>query len=139
MGGNVKVSEWPIQCAAASGQTGPRDLSLCLFGTLAILAAASSSRKQRKRRNTEPETDRDREIESLLRETPGVPEKPVGRMGRVEVRAQIIAKRRLVDSSRQERGTLSKEVLVSARVKEKAAKFCPLTCPFRAKTMEALV
>lgn len=43
MGGNVKVSEWPIQCTAASGQTGPRDL--CLFGTLAILAAASSSRK----------------------------------------------------------------------------------------------
>lgn len=33
VGGNVKVSEWPIQCTVASGRTGPHDLSLYLFGT----------------------------------------------------------------------------------------------------------
>ena len=31
VGGNVKVSEWPIQCAVASGQTGPRSLAVFIW------------------------------------------------------------------------------------------------------------
>lgn len=45
VGGNVKVSEWPIQCTVASGrETGPLDLSLCLFGTFAALTSARRRR-----------------------------------------------------------------------------------------------
>lgn len=45
VGGNVKVSEWPIQCTVASGrETGPRDLSLCLFGTFASLTSTRQRR-----------------------------------------------------------------------------------------------
>lgn len=33
MGGNVKVSEWPIQCTVASGWTGPRFLVVFIWHT----------------------------------------------------------------------------------------------------------
>lgn len=48
VGGNVKVSEWPIQCTVASDrETGPRDLSLYLFGTFAALTSAGQRRGRR--------------------------------------------------------------------------------------------
>lgn len=31
MGGNVKVSEWPIQCTVASGRTGPQSLVVFIW------------------------------------------------------------------------------------------------------------
>lgn len=46
VGGNVKVSEWSIQCTVASGrETGPRDLSLYLFGTFAALTSLEGQRE----------------------------------------------------------------------------------------------
>lgn len=33
VGGNVKVSEWPIQCTVASGRTGPRSLVVFIWHT----------------------------------------------------------------------------------------------------------
>lgn len=117
VGGNVKVGEWPIEWAAASGQTG---LSLCL--SLAVLAAATFLWKTEETRILS-----ERERVSLLIDTE-TREKAVGGWS-----ANYRSSRRFV-------WTLSKEVLVSARVKGKAAKLPPaLTCPFRAKTMESLV
>lgn len=57
VGGNVKVGEWPIEWAAASGQTG---LSLCL--SLAVLAAATFLWKTEETRTL---SERERERECL--------------------------------------------------------------------------
>lgn len=63
VGGNVKVSEWSIQCTVASGQTGPR--SLAVFIWYARYPRGDETAMWRPEETERPWTTRKRDTETL--------------------------------------------------------------------------
>lgn len=127
VGGNVKVSEWPIQCTVASGQTGPR--SLAVFIWHARHSRADEPAWNRKNRETEGTRSNERVGHGNVAEkkrggnVAGTLKSVISAGARLSNRG-LSWSLRVIDSSGQERDTIEgREVLVSAQIKATAAKF----------------